>query len=87
MRSESWAKLLFGCLAICTGGSLAGIGLANYTSSGASHFYKQTALESRWRAPRPAEASSLQTSELGYASAYRTIDAVEEPTPRYASFD
>ena len=87
MRSGSWAKLLIGCLAICTGGGLAGVGLASYTSSGAFHFYKQTGSESRWRAPRLSKASSLQTSDLGYASAYRTIDALEEPTPQYGSFD
>ena len=64
------AKIALGGAAICAGGGVAGIGLANYVESGSFHFYKQPRI-AEWRAPEPSVPASdmLAFSDLAGSSA------------------
>lgn len=47
------ARLAIGGVAICAGGGVTGLGLANFVESGSFHFYKQPRM-AEWRAPPPS---------------------------------
>ncbi|MBO9623442.1 MAG: hypothetical protein J7500_12095 [Sphingomonas sp.] len=49
MRRELVAKLALGCAVICMGGSLLGLELANYATSGSFDFYRDASLR-QWTA-------------------------------------
>lgn len=80
MRGETFAKLMLGGLAVCACGSVAGMGLANYTTSGSFEFYRQ-ASASTWQADLPAREVAFESADPGFASdrrAMRGEDAAEE---------
>lgn len=53
------ARLTIGGVAICAGGGVTGIGLANFVELGSFHFYKQPRI-AEWR----PSASSTPTSDV-----------------------
>ena len=84
MRSDMWVKAALAIVGVCTSGSLAGMGLANYVASGTFEFYKQPRV-AEWR-PDPRPASSVATGDLAFASAYRSGGQVAEPGRDFAAF-
>ncbi|AQR72618.1 hypothetical protein [Sphingomonas sp. LM7] len=86
MQRETFAKLALGCLGICMCGSVAGMGLANYTTSGSFDFYKQRSATA-WEAELPEQPTALESTDLAFASDRPdTIDDAA-PKPELASFD
>jgi hypothetical protein len=86
MRRERIAKLVLGCVGICTAGSVAGMGLANYATSGSFDFYTQHRV-SDWQPELPQQEAALESTDLAFASDRRsqTDGAAAEAGP--ASFD
>jgi len=86
MRRDFFAKVALGCAGICMSGGLAGVGLANYTTSGSFEFYKQRPL-SDWEPVASTQSASLQTTDLAFAADRRVgrEDAGAEEV--FASFD
>lgn len=72
MRCETFAKLALGSLAICACGSVAGIGLANYATSGTFEFYRQ-ASASVWKAELPTQEVAFESADPAFASDRRVI--------------
>ncbi len=85
MRRDTIAKLTLGCLGIFMGGSMAGVGLANYVESGSFAFYKQR-VPSTWDDAASAQVS-LQSTDLAFASGRRDATAGAGAEEVFASFD
>lgn len=83
MRRDAWARLALMGLGTFVGGSIAGLGLANYTASGSFDFYRSASVEA-WRSePR---ISTPDAGDLAFGSPYRDTGGGDEPRPEYASF-
>ena len=67
MPRQFVAKLALGCVSIGLCGSLAGVGLANYAASGSFEFYKHRQL-SDWEAELPPQPTTVQSTDLAFAS-------------------
>ena len=70
MRGVIFAKLAMVCAGIFAAGGVAGMGLANYTTSGSFDFYRQHSV-SAWQPELPPQAAALQSTDLAFASDYR----------------
>lgn len=69
------ARLAIGAAVIGAGGSVAGVGLANYTESGDFHFYKQPRMGA-WPAVASEEASGARAAlSAGQSSSADVADA------------
>ena len=86
MRREWMAKLLIGCLAVTTMGSVAGVGLANYAESGSFEFYRQ-ARASEWTPSRTEARTALESIDLAFVSDYRDELPGAASETRLASFE
>lgn len=71
------ARLVIGGAAVCAGGGVAGIGLANYVESGSFHFYKQPRM-AEWRDPG-ADAAAPQM--LAFS------EVMPDPAPAFVGVD
>lgn len=67
MRGEFAAKLAVGMMAICAAGGLAGMGLANYVTSGTFDFYRQQRV-SEWQPTLPPQPAVLESTDPAFAS-------------------
>jgi transcription initiation factor TFIID subunit TAF12 len=67
MRGAFAAKLALGVMAIFTAGCLAGMGLANYVTSGTFDFYRQQRV-SEWRPTLPPQPAVLESTDPAFAS-------------------
>jgi len=72
--------------AIGAGGSLAGLGLANFVQSGAFEFYRRPAM-AQWTPEPPAAATALQSTDLAFASDRRAAPGEGAAEEALASFD
>jgi len=86
MRRETFAKLALGSLAICACGSAAGIGLANYTTSGNFEFYRQ-ASASAWQTELPAQTVAFESADPAFASDRRAMRGEDAAEEMLASFE
>lgn len=86
MRGETFAKLMLGGLAVCACGGVAGIGLANYTTSGSFEFYRQ-ASASAWQAELPAQTMVVESADPGFGSDHRATGAEGAAEEMLASFE
>ena len=71
---------------VFTGGSLAGVGLANYAASGSFEFYKQQRLAD-WEPDLPDQPTALQSTDLAFASDRRAGADSLAAEEALASFD
>lgn len=83
MRREAWARLALISLGTFVGGGLAGVGLANYTTTGAFVFYRDVGA-SRW-GDAPIETSD-PSGDLASVSDHRTLASADEPAQPRAAF-
>ncbi len=81
MRGDTFAKLALGCAGIFAIGGATGVGLANYTSSGAFDFYRQHSA-SAWQPAVPPQPEAMQSADPAFAAGYRYDP--EQPGARQA---
>ncbi|NIJ20383.1 hypothetical protein FHS95_002075 [Sphingomonas naasensis] len=84
MRSALFAKLGLGFVGICACGTMAGIGLANYTESGSFQFYRQARMAA-WEPTLPPQSTALESTDLAFASDHRATRADGAPEAEVAS--
>lgn len=84
MRRTLLARLALGCLGIGLGGTLAGMGLANYTESGSFQFYREARMET-WQPEPPPQPTVIESSDLAFASDRRGAGATAVPESEVAS--
>lgn len=80
MRRELMAKLALGCAGIFMGGSLMGVGLANYVESGSFHFYREASA-------RAWAARAEDSRPIDFAAAGPSIAPPETGLLQHAAFE
>lgn len=86
MRGELVAKLALGVTGLCALGGVAGMGLANYATSGAFDFYRQERV-AQWQPEPPAQPTALESTDLAFASDRPDTDVARATEGELASFN